>query len=120
MNNIRDYIDTKTVYKDKIFNEFEDLIICSICGNILIEPMICNNCQTVICKECQEEWGRKSNECPNRCKNPKYQKCLDISNLLSKLKFFCPICEEAINYDNIKEHSLIKCQRKNNIEKLTE
>lgn len=118
MDNIRDFISEENVIKDEIYKAFCNSVTCPICSDILIEPMMCMNCQTVDCRKCKEDWLLKSNTCPNRCPNPNYQKCLDISELLSQLKFICPNCDDIINYDDIQKHSLINCTRKGKMEKL--
>ena len=70
MDDIREYINEKNVMKDEIYNAFEASVTCSICSDILIEPMMCMNCQIVNCKKCKEDWISKSHICPNKCKNP--------------------------------------------------
>jgi hypothetical protein len=67
------------------------------------------NCQAVFCKSCIDEWSKKSAHCTNRCENTNYQKSILSQNILSKLKFICKKCEKVINYDDVKDHSLIKC-----------
>ncbi len=118
MDNIREYINEQKVMKDEIYNAFEASVTCQICSDILIEPMMCMNCQNVICKKCKEDWLSKSHNCPNRCQNPNYQKCLDISELLSKLKFICPKCDNIINYDDVKKHCLTDCKNKKSLERM--
>lgn len=118
MDNLRAYINEKNVIKDEIYNNFENSVTCSICSDILIDPMMCMKCQNVNCKECIDDWKLKNDKCLNRCEEPNYQKCLAINELLSKLKFMCPNCDSAINYDDMKQHILISCKNTRNIEKL--
>jgi len=115
---LRAYINEKNVIKDEIYNNFENSVTCSICSDILIDPMMCMKCQNVNCKECIDDWKLKNDKCLNRCEEPNYQKCLAINELLSKLKFMCPNCDSAINYDDMKQHILISCKNARNIEKL--
>ena len=109
MSNLRDYINYQTVIKDEIFKNFEYSLTCSICSDIMINPMMCMNCQAVFCKSCIDDWSKKSAHCTNRCQNTNYKKSILSQNFLSKLKFICRNCEKVINYDDVKEHSLIKC-----------
>ena len=118
MDNIRDYINEENVIKDEIYQTLENSVTCSICSDILIEPKMCMNCQNVYCEQCINDWAKKSNTCPNRCQNTKFNKSLGISELLSKLKFICSKCDAVINYDDMKKHSLINCKNKINIEKV--
>ena len=87
MSNLRDYINDKTVIKDEIYKNFEYSVTCSICSEIMINPMMCMNCQTVYCKSCIDNWSKKSAYCTNRCKNTNYKKSILSQTFLSKLKF---------------------------------
>lgn len=115
MANLRDYINDKTVIKDEIYKNFEYSVTCSICSEIMINPMMCMNCQTVYCKSCIDNWSKKSAYCTNRCKNTNYKKSILSQIFLSKLKFICQNCEKVINYDDMQAHSLIKCQNDSQI-----
>ena len=120
MSNLREYINDKTLIKDEIFKNFEFSVSCSICTEILINPMMCMKCQAVFCKSCIDTWSKKSADCPNRCENTNYKQSILSQNILSKLKFICPKCEKVINYDDIKDHSLIKCYNEAKITLLLE
>ena len=109
MANLRDYINNETVIKDEIYKNFEYSLTCSICSDIMIDPMMCMNCQAVYCKSCIDNWSKKSAHCTNRCENTNYKKSILSQNFLSKLKFICRNCEKVLNYDDVKAHSLIKC-----------
>ena len=56
------------------------------------------------CKKCIDNWSKKSQQCPNRCNNPNYQKSIGKNDILSKLKFKCKGCDNPILYDNIRKH----------------
>ena len=79
---------------------------------------MCMNCQNVYCKTCIDDWKKKSIKCPNRCENPNYNKSLSTSEMLSKLKFICNKCDNVINYDDMKIHSLKDCSKEKKIEEL--
>ena len=99
-----DSISEDTVVEDAIYLGFKDSVICTICSNILINPVMCMNCQNVYCQKCIDGWSKKDNKCPNRCENPNYKKSIEKNNILSKLKFKCQKCGEEIFYDNVKSH----------------
>lgn len=99
-----DSISENTVVEDAIYLAFKDSLICPICSNILINPLMCMNCQNVYCQKCVDEWSKKDNKCPNRCENPNYKKSIEKNNILSKLKFKCEKCGEEIFYDNVGKH----------------
>ena len=94
-------INEETVVKSEIYLAFKEEVSCPICSKIIINPVMCMNCQNVYCKKCIDEWSKKDNKCPNRCENPNYKKSIEKSNTLSKLKFKCEKCGEEILYDNI-------------------
>ena len=98
------YINDDTIVHDAIFEAFKEEVKCPICQNILINPMMCMGCQNVFCKKCTDEWAKKDDKCPSRCKNQNYQKSIEKKNILSKLKFKCFKCEENVAYDNIRTH----------------
>ena len=101
---MENYINEETVVKDGVYLIFKDDVICPICSNLIINPMMCMRCQNVYCKKCIEAWSKKDNKCPNRCENPDYHKSLEKSNILSKLKFKCEKCGEEILYNNVQKH----------------
>ena len=120
MSNLREYINESTVIKDEIYKQFESSICCVICQDIMIEPMMCMNCQAQYCKSCQENWSKKSKSCTNRCINTKYEKSILAQGLLSKLQFICKKCEKVIDYEDMKEHILSKCENDFQLKVLTE
>ena len=106
------YINDNTIVKNDLYSVFQDLISCPICSNILINPLMCMNCQNVYCKKCIDEWSKKDNKCPNRCENPNFKKSIEKNNILSKLKFKCNKCEKEILYDDVQKHA-DKCDPNN-------
>ena len=106
---MENYINEETVVNNEIYQVFKDSVICPICSNILINPMMCMKCQNVYCKKCSDDWSKKNDKCPNRCDNPNYQRSLEKNNILSKLKFKCEKCGEQIFYENVQKH-IENCQ----------
>ena len=111
---MENYINEETVVNNEIYQVFKDSVICPICSNILINPMMCMKCQNVYCKKCSDDWSKKNDKCPNRCDNPNYQRSLEKNNILSKLKFKCEKCGEQIFYENVQKH-VDNCQPTKNI-----
>ena len=120
MSNLREYINESTVIKDEIYKQFESSICCVICQDIMIEPMMCMNCQAQYCKLCQENWSKKSKSCTNRCTNTKYEKSILAQGLLSKPHFICKKCDKVIDYEDMKDHILTKCENDFQLKVLTE
>ena len=101
---MEELINENTIIKDDLYNIFKDTIVCSLCSNILINPVMCLHCQNAFCKKCIDNWSKNSQKCPKRCDNPNYQKSIGKNDILSKLKFKCKGCEQPIEYDNIRKH----------------
>ena len=101
---MEEYINKETVIKNDIFKLFDESVTCLICKNILINPVMCMNCQNVYCKNCTEKWSKENQKCPNGCDNQNYQKCITKNEILSKLKFKCAKCGDEILYDDAKKH----------------
>ena len=101
------FINIDTIIKNDIYNDLKEYIICPLCFNILINPIICMKCQKVYCKNCISFWNKKNVKCPNFCNNPNYQNCFEKRDILSALYFKCTKCKNNINYDDIKNHYTI-------------
>lgn len=109
MNDIYSYINENNIINIELFNAFQFLISCQICSNIMIEPLMCMNCQNSYCKRCICQWNKINDKCPNRCNNPNYQLSKDINGLLSKLKFACKCCNNIFEYNEMKSHYYSSC-----------
>ena len=115
MEEIQDYINQNFVIKNEIYSSLESSIICIICLDIIIEPVMCVNCKNVYCKHCIDEWSKNNINCPHRCENPNYQKSIDLFNKLSQLSFNCKHCEKVISYNEMEKHLLSKCHLGKNV-----
>ena len=123
---MEEYINKYTIIHDTFYESFKESIICSICNNIFINPVMCMNCQNAYCKKCTQNWSLKNKNCPNGCNSPNYQRSLAKNDILSKLNFKCTQCGNEILYDNIEKHydsckknAQINPFRKSKIEKLS-
>ncbi len=107
---MEEYINNDTIIKEEIYNLFKNTIICSLCKNILIDPVMCMQCQDVFCKKCLEK--NNENKCPKGCNENKIQKCIGKNDILSKLKFKCVGCSKAILYNEAINHHESCCPGK--------
>ena len=104
------YINEETIIKNETFNSFPELIICQICQCIMLEPVMCMNCQNFFCKNCIDGWKSKSGICPNRCENPIFKSVIEKNRLITKMKFKCTKgCGAEILFDDIKNHYNSNC-----------
>ena len=60
-----DKIDKKSI--EALGEKFKDLT-CTICAELVEKPQQCKNCLHLYCKRCIEEWKKKQNKCPFKCR----------------------------------------------------
>ena len=98
-------------------NEFKilgDNIICSICQELLYDPVQCESCQNCFCKECITQWIKKSKSCPFKCEKIIFKGNRFVKNILSILKFKCDNnCDYEIPYLEIEKHYDEDCPKIN-------
>lgn len=51
---------------ENISNESElpSELVCTICTDLIVNPVKCKKCQNIYCKKCIMEWGQNSTSCP--------------------------------------------------------
>ena len=116
------YINEGTIIKNDTFDSCRELIICQICECIMLEPVICVDCQNYYCKKCIEDWKKRSELCPNRCEKPIYKNVIEKNRLINRMKFKCiKGCGAEILFEDIKNHYSTNCLKNkkdnNNIKK---
>jgi len=92
------------IINKQYYEGIKDSINCSICLEIVNDPVHCNKCQHCFCSEC----SKKLTSCPFRCQNTTFISSIITKNLLSKLKIKCN-CGKVIEYDFIKNHKNKEC-----------
>ena len=80
------------------------MITCSICLDIIKDPIQCDKCQHCFCSNC----AKQLKNCPFRCQNNKFVPSIICKNLLAKLIIRCK-CGKEIGYDFIKKHKNEEC-----------
>ena len=88
---------------------------CSICLDLVMEPVECKNCNKLFCKECIESWLKGSNKCPNQHIFSKKERLDDwVKNALDRIFLNCPFknCNSSYAHSQWKNH-IKKCQSKN-------
>jgi hypothetical protein len=68
-----------------------DLLECSICHDVLWQPVACQSCEAPFCATCISRWLTDNpNNCPNRCEAYIQRKCSPfIAKLLAQLQINC-------------------------------
>ena len=95
-------------------------VVCSICTDILVDPVDLLDCQHTFCKQCIAQWiegkrnrtGRSGNlnvpcpDCRRPIKNRKdvVQAHRFIRNTLSEMEFKCSHCENTFGYGQYRNH----------------
>lgn len=101
---------------DRLNGEYdEDIIICSICLNVLWKPITCKTCENSFCLKCIRLWlNEKANQCPFNCQFIERKPPGILLKLLSKLKLNCSNklngCHLLISYESLEKHQLEECQ----------
>ena len=105
--------ETKYGYDDSRFEKaVDDHFHCSICYNVLKEPMMCRNNEHLFCRDCiTEHLNTNSHTCPE-CNEDLTVKTLRrarvISNILSGLQIKCDYshrgCQEYVRLEELNSH----------------
>ena len=105
--------EAKYGYDDSRFEKaVDDHFHCSICYNVLKEPMMCRNNEHLFCSDCiTEHLNTNSHTCPE-CNEDLTVETLRpsrlVSNILSELKIKCDYshrgCQEYIRLEKLDSH----------------
>ena len=106
------YINKDTIIENEIYQIFQSSVICPICSNIYIDPILCITCQKVYCKKCIENLKKSNTNNQHNCEKPQNKNSIDKNEILSKLKFYCVGCNKEIEYNNAEEHHNSCCPGK--------
>ena len=88
----------------------EQELRCVICLSLPSEPLQCQGCDSIMCKECSNSMGSPF-ICPLRCKNPNYGKVKPKTMLLfNHLEIRCEKCFENLKCLEFAKHET-RCGR---------
>ena len=108
------YINEDTIIKTSEYDSFQELLICPICCKLMLEPVMCLDCQNYYCNNCIESWKKKSQSCPNKCKDSIFKPVIEKNRVITKFKFKCVKgCGAEIPFNDIKNHYSSDCLTKN-------
>jgi hypothetical protein len=96
------YINNDTLIENETTKMLKSLLICPICNNIFINPVMCLKCQKNFCEKCFNDPNNKEKKCS--CENATFQKSIAKNELLSQLKFTCVGCNGEIEYNKAQMH----------------
>ena len=101
-----DLFEEKDIVNKEYYEGVKDKINCSICLNIIVNPVQCDKWQKFFCSDCI----KGVTECPFRCKNNKYTSGLLCKQLISELKIKCK-CGKVIDFDHFQKHKEEECEK---------
>ena len=88
---------------------FNELIKCKICFNILNNPYDCSKCGNSFCYNCISQLVNENKPCPFKCEQYSIKpSSFSIMSYLAKLSFTCLNkangCNDIIPYSNVVDH----------------
>ena len=96
-----DFIENIGEFPENVLQSLE----CCICIELVKEPVECQGCQSIYCKECWEQLKIAGKGCVMRCKEKVEKANKFLFDILKRLKLKCPICEEGgLNYPKFLLH----------------
>jgi len=98
---------------DLILPQFENLceeLICSICLNLVWDPIACIKCTSPFGKKCLESWLKRDNRCPIENSIFEGREVTSLTRrLMSKIQLYCSNkqygCNEIVDYEDFYKHS---------------
>ena len=88
-------------------NKLSPTLQCSICLDLVMDPVECQNCSKLFCKDCINSWLKNSNQCPNKHQFKK-KAILDdwIKPALDRIFIKCPFqnCNNSYAYSTWSNH----------------
>jgi len=92
----------------------EQELNCVVCLTLPSEPLQCQGCDSIMCKECSKSLGEQ-NKCPLRCQNPNYGKVKPKTMMLfDHLELRCEKCLKTFKCLEFAKHKP-KCGRNSSI-----
>jgi len=91
------------------FKSMCEEIICSICLDIVWNPVSCGKCTSPFSKTCLGKWFQlKENKCPKGCAFEKAEFPLILKRMMNKIEFNCQYkskgCKETVLYEDFFTH----------------
>lgn len=98
---------------ERFVDEVNFELICTICCDVLENPVECTTCQSNFCYSCSEMWKAKSNECPNRCELILQKPHRFLRLTLNNLSLYCQHkdkgCEIIVKLEFLAKHEETEC-----------
>jgi len=108
------FICEELVVNKSFFKEVENDLTCSICNGLLVDPILCVECENPFCSTCIGEWIKKNNSCVMKCQKPFKSKSINRlnKNMMEKVILKCNFCNAELNLLTFPAHLSI-CEDNN-------
>jgi len=100
------YFEEKDIVNKEYYEGIKYMVNCSICLDIIRDPVQCTKCQHCFCWQCV----KKLNSCPFKCGLTFFKSALLCKQLLSELIIKCE-CGKEMSFDFIKIHKEVDCEK---------
>jgi len=89
----------------------EEHFSCQICLDVVEDPIMCNWCESLFCRECELQYQRRDTKCPS-CRAEFVEGRLSrlVRNSLNQKEFNCNKCKQVFTYENRKRHAENECR----------
>lgn len=102
---LKDYLDPDSIINTNFFESIKEIVVCTICSGILVNPRECSLCQNSFCKKCLDEWTCLNDSCPFKCEKSEFKESSrTLKNILEKLIFKCLFCDQVEKDGNYFNH----------------
>src|SRR4051812_8473276 len=75
------FLDPNFVENIDMYHKIKEIVLCTICLGVLVEPKTCDRCESSFCSSCIDQWSLNKKECPFRCLNSTFK---EPSRILKK------------------------------------
>jgi len=90
------------------YEKLSEELICSICLDIVNNPITCGKCSSPFGLKCIEDWFTRDKRCPKQCEFERSEFSLLLKRLVNKFEFYCFYktngCNKIIEYENFNKH----------------
>ena len=116
-NYTKPYIQEKDLIKKEDYILHKEKYTCLICKKILLNPIMCSQCEKLFCKDCIFDYVMRENKCISNCLN--FELVIPNKTYMESFQTFkvkCRSCNQSIPLMDYYQHNK-KCQTNNKIVK---
>ena len=105
------HLNLDLVINKAFFEPMVKELTCLICKGLLVDPILCSECESPFCTSCITIWKLRNNNCINKCKGPFQIKQITkmMKDIMNKVLLNCNICKSEISLNSYPSH-IISCE----------